>query len=317
MQIKWQKNLATSAQSNMNQQTVHKSVLLQEVIDSLNIINGGVYVDATLGGAGHAKVICQSGSDITLIGIDADAEAVSRAKKVLENVSSKVILKVSPNHFIDEVLSEVDIEKINGCLFDLGMSSDQLETSGRGFSFQKDEPLMMTMKSRLEEGDLTAREILNTWEEKSIADILWGYGEERFARRIAHSIVEARKEKPIETTYDLVEIIEDSVPGWYKRRKTHPATKTFQALRITVNNEIENLKVALEKSFKLLGKGGRLSVITFHSLEDRLVKRYFKRLKEEKLGNLITKKPIKPSEEEIKSNPRARSALLRVIEKNE
>lgn len=302
--------------------TVHKPVLLQEVIDSLNIKNGGVYVDATLGGAGHAKVICEvlsqkseSKNDITFIGLDADSDAIERSSKILQGMSCKVILKIIPNHLIDEVLSEENIKTIDGCLFDLGMSSDQLETSGRGFSFQRDEPLLMTMKKNLSEGDLTAQEIVNTWQEDSITDVLWGYGGERFASRIAHKIIETRKEKQIKTTTDLVEIIKSAVPGWYRNRKTHPATKTFQALRITVNNEIENLKVALNKTFNLLESGGRISVITFHSLEDRLVKRYFKQLLQEELAILITKKPIKPSREEINNNPRARSALLRVIEK--
>lgn len=300
----------------MNSRTVHKPVLLQETIDSLNLKRDGTYVDATLGGGGHAREICKQIPDGIFIGIDADASAVSRASENLKDVTCTVITEVAGNHLINEVLFQHQILSIDGCMFDLGMSSDQLEISGRGFSFKKDEPLLMTMKADPKDGDLTAKEIVNNWAEESIRDIFWGYGEERFSGKIAKAIVEAREEKTIETTADLVEIINRSVPGWYKRRKTHPATKVFQALRITVNNEIENLKTALEKTFNLLKPGGRVSVITFHSLEDRVVKRYFRKLKDDGLGNLINKKPIKPSQEEIINNPRARSAQLRIIEKN-
>lgn len=299
----------------MDKKSIHVSVLLQEVIDNLKIRDGGVYVDATLGGAGHAEAICKSANNITFIGIDADANAIEEAKKTLSDTSAKLILANVPNNLIGQVLSENNIEEIDGCMFDLGMSSDQLDLSGRGFSFQRDEPLLMTMKSEPTEEDLTAKEIVNTWAEESIRDILYGYGDESFASRIAKKIIQFREEKKIETTFDLVEIIKSAVPGWYRNRKTHPATKTFQALRIATNSEIENLKVSLKQAFQKLSKGGRIAVITFHSIEDRLVKHYFRELKDGELATAITKKPILPSREEVLKNPRSRSAKLRVIEK--
>lgn len=299
----------------MDKKSIHVSVLLQEVIDNLKIRDGGVYVDATLGGAGHAEAICRSAKNITFIGIDADANAIEEAKKTLSDTSAKLMLANVPNNLIGQVLSENNIEEIDGCMFDLGMSSDQLDTSGRGFSFQRDEPLLMTMKSEPTEEDLTAKEIVNTWAEESIRDILYGYGDESFASRIAKKIIQFREEKKIETTFDLVEIIKSAVPGWYRNRKTHPATKTFQALRIATNSEIENLRVSLKQAFLKLSKGGRIAVITFHSIEDRLVKHYFRELKDSELATAITKKPILPSREEVLKNPRSRSAKLRVIEK--
>jgi len=299
----------------MDKKSIHVSVLLQEVIDNLKIRDGGVYVDATLGGAGHAEAICKSAKNITFIGIDADVNAIEEAKKTLSDTSAKLILANVPNNLIGQVLSENNIEEIDGCMFDLGMSSDQLDLSGRGFSFQRDEPLLMTMKSEPTEEDLTAKEIVNTWAEESIRDILYGYGDESFASRIAKKIIQFREEKKIQTTFDLVEIIKSAVPGWYRNRKTHPATKTFQALRIATNSEIENLKVSLKQAFLKLSKGGRIAVITFHSIEDRLVKHYFRELKDSELATAITKKPILPSREEVLKNPRSRSAKLRVIEK--
>jgi 16S rRNA (cytosine1402-N4)-methyltransferase len=210
----------------------------------------------------------------------------------------------------------LNIKKVNGVVFDLGLSSDHFENSGRGFSFKKDEPLLMTFEKDLTKARFTARDIVNDWDEENIADILYGYGEEKFSRRIAKNIVEARKEKAINTTTDLVEIIEKSVPVWYKKgRKTHFATKTFQALRITVNDELETLKDGLKKGFDALEKQGRLVVVSFHSLEDRIIKNFMRDKKNEREGILITKKPIVPSREEIKENPRSRSAKLRIIEK--
>jgi 16S rRNA (cytosine1402-N4)-methyltransferase len=201
-------------------------------------------------------------------------------------------------------------------LLDIGLSSNQFEQSARGFSFQKDEPLIMSFKKDLKETDLTAREIVNTWDEVNIQTILEGYGEEQFAWKIAKAIVARRQENPIETTFDLVEIIKLATPKFYHHKKIHPATKTFQALRITVNDEIESLKEGVSKGFNILNRGGRMAIISFHSLEDRIVKQFFKDKQTKDEGMLITKRPIVPTEEEIKENPRSRSAKLRVIQKN-
>ena len=190
-----------------------------------------------------------------------------------------------------------------------------LENSGRGFSFMKDEPLLMTMKENPSPEDVTASDIVNTWSEKSLADIIYGYGEERFSRKIAKGIVDARQKAEIKTTFELVKIIENSVPNAYKRGRIHVATKTFQALRIAVNDELGVLKIGLDKGFKLLKVGGRMSVISFHSLEDRVTKKFYKELEKNGVARLINKKPILAGNEELKNNPRARSAKLRILEK--
>jgi len=298
-------------------ETQHISVLLKETVDGLNLKDGGVYVDATLGGAGHSEQICKSGfKDITLIGIDADKEAIERSKKRLEKYECNLITEIAYNDQIPDVLKKNNIQKVDGIMFDLGMSSDQLDQSKRGFSFQKNEPLLMSMRSENIDSHLTAREVVNQWGEESIADILYGYGEEKYSRKIAKGIVEARAIAPILTTYQLSDIIADSVPNSYIKRGRNPATKTFQALRIVVNNELERLKIALRDSFNAIGSGGRIAVITFHSLEDRIVKNFFRDLEKEGKGKKTTKKPIKPSQQEVLSNPRSRSAQLRIFEKN-
>jgi len=233
----------------------------------------------------------------------------------LEHSKCEVILQKNNFRNLDKVLEKVGIKKVNAILFDLGFSSNQMNKSGRGFSFQKDEPLLMTFKENPTEEDLTAREIVNNWEENSIADILYGYGEEKFSRQIARKIVEIRKEKQIETTTDLVKIIEKTIPNWYKHKKIHFATKTFQALRITVNDEIDALKEGLNKALNILRKEGRVAVISFHSIEDRIVKQFFRNKKEEGVGAIITKKPIISNRDEILKNPRSRSAKLRIFQK--
>jgi len=207
------------------------------------------------------------------------------------------------------------IANVDRILLDLGISSFQLEVAGRGFSFLKDEPLLMTMKKNPTDEDLTAREIVNTWDEENIADIIYGFGEEKYSRKIAKAIIVARKEKEIETTFDLVKIIDDAVGKYYRRMKIHPSTRTFQALRIATNSELTNLQEVIKKGFDRLSKNGRMAIITFHSLEDRIVKRAFVELKENGLANIITKKPIIPNDEELRINPRSRSAKLRLIEK--
>jgi len=294
----------------------HIPVLKGESIDGLNIQNGDVVVDGTLGGGGHTfEMIKRFGSSIKIIGLDFDADAIERATKLIGSTPSDTIFKTVGFQDMDKVLDELGIESVDRILLDLGISSFQLEVAGRGFSFLKDEPLLMTMKKEPSEEDLTAREIVNTWEEETIADIIYGFGEEKYSRRIAKAIVEARKEKEIETTFDLNEILEKAVGKSYKGKRIHPSTKTFQALRIATNSELFNLEQVIQKGFDRLKNGGRISIITFHSLEDRIVKKAFVELKEKGVAKIITKKPIVPSEEEIKSNPRSRSSKLRLLEK--
>jgi 16S rRNA (cytosine1402-N4)-methyltransferase len=296
----------------------HVPVLLKEIIEHLDIKESDIVLDGTINGGGHSEVFCkQLGKDGHLIGIDRDSTALARAKDRLSECVCTISLKQENFRNLDKVLDALGLEKIDKALFDLGLSSDQLETSGRGFSFLRDEPLLMTFNPNPKEEDITAREIVNSWDEENIADIIYGYGEERFARRIAKGIVEVRKENPIETTTDLVEIIEKSIPPRFRiGRKTHPATKTFQALRTAVNDEIVSGKEGIEKAIERLNKGGKVAVITFHSIEDRMVKVLFKEKQKEGIGIILTKKPITPSDEEVKNNPRARSAKLRIIEKS-
>jgi len=295
---------------------IHISVLKDESIDGLNIQEGDVIVDGTLGGGGHTfEIIKRFGSKVKIIGLDFDADAITRAKERIGDTPCDVVFKTVGFQDMDIVLDEIGIKNVDRILLDLGLSSFQLEVAGRGFSFMKDEPLLMTMKKNPTEEDLTAKEIVNTWDEENIADIIYGFGEEKYSRKIAKAIVIARKEKEIETTFDLVKIIDDACGKYYRRMKIHPATRTFQALRIATNSELTNLQEVIKKGFSRLSKNGRIAIITFHSLEDRIVKRAFVSLKEEGVANIITKKPIVPKDEESKSNPRARSAKLRLIEK--
>lgn len=295
---------------------MHIPVLLKETIDSLNLQNGDVVIDCTINRGGHSKEICEKiGESGTLIGIDVDKNALNEVGKKLKSAKCKVILEQENFRNLDKVLEKNRIQKANAILLDLGFSSNQMDDSGRGFSFQRNEPLLMTFKEILKEEDLTAKEIVNTWDEKNIADIIYGYGEEKFSRQIAKKIVEFRYEKPIETTQDLVSAIEKAVPNWYKHKKIHFATKTFQALRITANDEIRALKEVLPKAIGVLEENGRLAVISFHSIEDRIVKQFFKEQDNAGKGQVITKKPIVSNIDEVKSNPRSRSAKLRVFER--
>lgn len=296
-------------------QSIHKTVLLNETIEGLNLKKDSIVIDGTFGGGGHSLEICKRFPNVKIIAIDQDANAFLKAKSRFKDIKCDIDFINTNFRSLDKATKE----KVDGIIFDLGLSSDQLENSGRGFSFLKDEPLLMNMKKSKKENpsseDLTAFEVVNTWEEKNLADIIYGFGEERFSRRIAKGIVEARKKSKIETTFDLIKIIENSVPAMYRKGKINCATKTFQALRITVNDELGALKEGLEKGFDKLKIGGRMSVISFHSLEDRIVKRFFKEYEKEGLLKLINKKPITPSKEEIINNNRSRSAKLRVIEK--
>ena len=244
-----------------------------------------------------------------------DGAAINRARERLSSAVCKVILRRESFRNIGKVLCEIGIPSVDKIILDLGLSSQQLEESGRGFSFQKKEPLLMTFNDNPEDPKLTAWDIVNRWNEENLKEIIQSYGDERFAPKIASRIVMARKEKPIDTTDDLVAIIQKAVPIKYGYRKIHPATKTFQALRITVNDEIQALKEVLEKGFNCLNLEGRMAVISFHSIEDRIVKNYFRDKFKEGMVARITKKPIMPSREECLKNPRSRSAKLRIIEK--
>ena len=295
----------------------HIPVLLNEVIREAKTSKGATIVDGTLGLGGHAAAlaeVCMPGAH--LFGFDRDLDAISRGRTRLNDLGSGLNFVIFNESFemIKDELVKLGV-KANIILLDLGINSTQLDSSGRGFSFRFDEPLYMTMERDIKPDTLTAKEIVNTWQEESLADIIYGYGEERYARRIAKKIVEARSEKEITTTFELVKVIEDAVPASYKHGKIHFATRTFQALRIAVNDELGTLSRSLENCMEVLKADGRLLVISFHSLEDRIVKDFFKKCEDEGIGKRITKKPIVPSEKEIKENPRSRSSKLRVFEK--
>ncbi len=295
---------------------IHIPVLRDESIHGLAIKGGDIVVDGTLGGGGHtSQMVYEYGSAIKIIGIDLDEDAIGRAKALLADMPHDVVFRTAGFQDMSTVLDELNIPSVDRILLDLGISSFQLEVAGRGFSFLKDEPLLMTMKKRPSEADLTAQIIVNEWEEKTLADIIYGFGEEKYSRKIAKAIVEARKIAPIMTTFDLVKIIDGAVGKAYARMKIHPATRTFQALRIATNSELVNLEHVIERGFHRLSSGGRMAIITFHSLEDRIVKHAFTKIKTEGYANVITKKPIIPTQEELTLNPRARSAKLRIIEK--
>ena len=293
----------------------HVPVLLHEVVEQLALQPDDIALDATLGGAGHARAIADKlGSRGILIGIDADAAAIKRAQEKLSDVAPKVCLAQANFRSIHAELEKCGISHITKALFDLGWSSYQLE-SGRGFSFLADEPLLMTYEEAPGEDVLTAERVVNTWKEESIADVLYGWGDERYSRRIAKAIVDARRKEPITTAQQLASIIESAVPRAYARGKIHPATRSFQALRIAVNDEMGALKEGITAAWNALAPGGRLAVISFHSTEDREVKQLMMAWAKEGAGTRITKSPIKASQDETRHNPRARSAKLRVIEK--
>lgn len=299
--------------------TRHRTVLLNETIEGLSLQNNfsakSVVVDATFGGGGHSLEICKRYPKIKIIALDQDKSVFEKAKDKFANLNCGISFVNTNFRNLDKVLQKEKIKEVDAIIFDLGLSSDQLESSGRGFSFLKDEPLLMTMKANPLLEDLTADDIVNTWSEKSLADIIHGYGEEKFARRIAKGILEQRMKGEIKTSFDLVKVIEQSVPVFYRKGRLHFATKTFQALRIAVNDELNALKEGLEKGFEGLRFSGKMSVISFHSLEDRIVKKFFKQKEKEGIAKLINKKPILAKDEELKNNPRARSAKLRIIEK--
>ena len=303
----------------------HIPVMLSECISGLSIKSNGIYVDGTIGGAGHSKeIIKKLSSDGLLIGIDRDEEALEAAQKNLSEYNNFKL--VHGNHDkIKNILEELSIDKVDGILLDLGVSSYQLDEASRGFSYNKDDRLDMRMDKSQK---LSAFEVVNFYHEKDLADIIYEYGEERFSRQIAKNITLARRERPIETTGELVKIIEKSKPV---SKDGHPAKRTFQAIRIEVNNEIKPLYNTVLDSIDCLKSGGRLVIITFHSLEDRAVKRAFAQASGKMegpaelafgsnqikvLGTIITKKPIEATEEEKEQNTRSKSAKLRIFERN-
>ena len=306
----------------------HRSVLLDECMEGLAIKENGIYVDGTCGGAGHSSVIASRlGKEGRLIGLDQDATAVQVATERLSVFGERARVVRSNFCELGQVCKELEIDHIDGLLLDLGVSSYQLDTPERGFSYQADAPLDMRMDIR---NPLTARTVVNEYSEDKIRKILFEYGEERFSSRIASNIVRARESAPIETTGELVEIIKRSIPAHAREGGHHPAKRSFQALRIEVNAELDVIAPAIKSAVGLLNPGGRIAIITFHSLEDRIVKQAFNDLASEctcpknfpvcvcgkkPQVKIVTKKPILPSKEELEVNPRSRSAKLRVAEK--
>ena len=306
----------------------HKSVLLEETIEYLNVRPDGIYVDGTLGGGGHAYHVCEKLSERgRYIGIDQDRAAIAAASERLAPFKDRVTIVRNNYENMDLVLKELEISGVDGILLDLGVSSYQLDTLARGFSYKEDTVLDMRMDDRQE---MTAKDIVNGYSEGDLFRIIRDYGEDKFAQNIAKHIVEARKKAPIETTGELVEIIKAAIPARVRMNGGHPAKKTFQAIRIELNRELDVLEHSLDKMIDLLNPGGRLCIITFHSLEDRIVKVNFKRNENPctcppgfpvcvcgkvSKGKVITKKPVLPSEEELIENKRAKSAKLRVFER--
>lgn len=307
----------------------HKSVLLYETIDSLNVKPDGIYVDGTLGGGGHALEVCRRlGEHGRLIGIDQDSDAIAAATERLKEYKDKVTVVRSNYENIHGVLAELGIEKVDGIYLDLGVSSYQLDVPERGFTYrEEDAPLDMRMDQR---NPQTAADIINQYSEFDLYRIIRDYGEDKFAKNIAKHIARARETKPIETAGELSEIIKGAIPAKIRAVGGHPSKRTFQAIRIELNHELDVLKNSLDTMIGLLNPGGRLSIITFHSLEDRIVKTRFKDNEDpcicppgfpvcvcgrKSMGKVVTRKPILPSEEEISENKRSKSSKLRVFER--
>lgn len=306
----------------------HISVLLNETIESLDIKPDGVYVDGTLGGGGHSLEICKRlGTHGRLIGIDQDMDAIKAAGERLHDYSDKVTIVHSNYQDMDSVLRELGISGVDGIVLDLGVSSYQLDNAERGFTYREDTPLDMRMDQTQ---SMTARDIVNEYSEQELFRVIRDYGEDSFAKNIAKHIVRARADKPIETTGELNEIIRAAIPAKVRQNGGHPSKKTFQAIRIELNRELEVLEQSLDKMIELLNPKGRLAVITFHSLEDRIVKNIFRKNMNPCIcppefpvctcgrvptGRVITRKPILPDEDEIQNNKRAKSSKLRVFEK--
>jgi 16S rRNA (cytosine1402-N4)-methyltransferase len=295
----------------------HFPVMQQEVLSWLVRRDARIYLDCTVGYSGHAEIILRgSRSDSVLVGLDRDANAIAASKERLEGFGDRAILR--QGHFMDlkRHVAECGFSRVDGILFDLGVSSPQLDEPTRGFSFQSDGPLDMRMD---QSKGLTAADLVNHRQEAELADIIFHFGEERYSRRIARAIVEARADRPLTTTYELVSVIKGAVPAHYRHGRIHCATRTFQALRIAVNQELECLEPSLRDAVDVLTPGGRLCVISFHSLEDRIVKQSFRTLS---LGadapiTVLTKKPLLPQDDELREHPQSRSAKMRVAQRRE
>ena len=306
----------------------HKSVLLDETINGLNIKPDGIYVDGTLGGGGHAYEVCtRLGTKGSIIGIDQDAAAIEAADARLKDFGEKVTIVRSNYCDMKSRLHELGIDKVDGIILDLGVSSYQLDTAERGFSYREDAPLDMRMDTRQK---MTARDIVNDYSEMDLYRVIRDYGEDKFAKNIAKHIVAQRGKDPIETTGQLTEIIRGAIPMKYQKKSGHPAKRTFQAIRIELNRELEVLRDTLDDMIELLNPGGRLCIITFHSLEDRIVKSAFKKNENPctcppdfsvcvcgnvSKGSIVTRKPILPSKYEMEANSRSKSAKLRIFER--
>lgn len=307
----------------------HTTVLLRETVDGLNIKPDGIYVDCTLGGAGHSEyLVSQLSSEGRLYAFDQDETAIAHAKEKLKKYENQVVFIKSNFRYIKDELNRLGVEKVDGILYDLGVSSPQLDTPERGFSYHHDAPLDMRMDL---EGDISAYEVINSWPYEDLVRIFYKYGEEKFSKQIARKIEAAREKEPIKTTGQLVDLIKEGIPAPARRKGGHPAKRVFQAIRIAVNDELGVFEESLKDAIELLHPQGRISVITFHSLEDRICKTIFKEAStgpqlppglpivpdefKPKL-KIITRKPIGPSEEELVENNRARSAKLRIAEKN-
>lgn len=306
----------------------HRSVLLEETVNGLNIKPDGIYVDGTLGGGGHAYEICRRlGNKGSIVGIDQDEAAIEAAGIRLKDFGEKVTIVRSNYCEMKSVLQGLGIDKVDGIVLDLGVSSYQLDTAERGFSYREDAPLDMRMDRRQ---TMTARDIVNDYSEKDLYRVIRDYGEDKFAKNIAKHIVIEREKRSIETTGQLTEIIRGAIPMKFQKKSGHPAKRTFQAIRIELNRELDVLKNSLDEMIDLLNPGGRLCIITFHSLEDRIVKGAFKKNEDPctcpkdfpvcvcgkvSKGSILTRKPILPSEEELEENSRSKSAKLRIFER--
>lgn len=307
----------------------HVSVLLQETVDGLNVKPDGIYVDGTLGGGGHSYEVCtRLGAKGSIIGIDQDEAAIEAASIRLKDFGEKVTIVRSNYCDMKSRLHELGIDKVDGIMLDLGVSSYQLDTADRGFSYREDAPLDMRMDQRSE---MTARDIVNDYSEMDLYRVICDYGEDKFAKNIARHIVRERAKRPIETTGELTEVIRHAIPMKFQKKTGHPAKRTFQAIRIELNRELDVLRDSLDDMIDMLNPGGRLCIITFHSLEDRIVKSAFKKNENPctcpsdfpvcvcgkvSKGRVITRKPILPSEEEMEVNSRSKSAKLRIFERS-
>ncbi|MDD3088406.1 MAG: 16S rRNA (cytosine(1402)-N(4))-methyltransferase RsmH [Candidatus Omnitrophica bacterium] len=292
---------------------MHFPVMLKECLDGLSLVPGDVVLDATAGGGGHSEAILEKISPGGhLIAIDRDPEAAQRVKERLEGAGSEVVVVNDNFRNVDAVLESLGIEGVDGALFDLGVSSFQVDDAQKGFSFIREGPLDM----RFDPGKgIPAADVVNTFRQEELADIIFEYGEERHSRRIAAAICDARRRTRISTTKDLAEIVARAAGARYKRYRLHPAARTFQALRIFVNDELDSVEDGVKKALSLLNHSGRICVISFHSLEDRIIKNIFRDASKEGLVKLVNKKPLVPAEEEMVLNPRSRSAKLRVAER--